>query len=77
MSSKRETLLKIQVNSMLDYLVNELKYPYYDSLEMVLSSATFHRLTENDLYLNQGTLYVLDDLKQEFANVQPHNGNVR
>lgn len=67
MSSKRENLLKIQVNSLVYYLVNELKYTYNDSMALVLSSATFHRLAENDLYLNQGTLYVLDDFKEEIG----------
>lgn len=66
--NKKENLLKIQINSMADYLVNELKYPYDVSMGIVFSSDTFHNLVKNEMYLNQGTLYVLDDLKRELAN---------
>ena len=50
---------------MVDYLVNTLKYTYDEALSKVLGSNTYHRLLSSNLYLNQGTLYVLEDLKRE------------
>ena len=63
--SSKETLMKIQMDSMLNYLIRECQYSYADALQLVLASDTYHRLVENDMYMNQGTMYVLDDLKQE------------
>jgi len=63
--SEKEILIKIQLNSMVDYLVNTLKYTYDEALSKVLGSNTYHRLLSSNLYLNQGTLYVLEDLKRE------------
>ena len=68
--SNKEILLKIQMNSMLRYLTKTLKYTYEDAFDTVIGSKTYHRLLNSTLYLNQGTLYVLDDLKQELANAQ-------
>ena len=65
--SDKEILMKIQINSMLNYLINTHKYAYEDALPMVLSSNTYHRLVENDMYMNQGTAYVLGDFKQEMG----------
>lgn len=66
--SNKETLMKIQMNSMLNYLIRECKYSYADAFQMVLASDTYHRLVDNDMYMNQGTMYVLDDFKQELRN---------
>ena len=66
--SEKELLVKLQVNSMVSYLVNALKYSYEDAFSKVVGSNTYHRLLNSNLYLNQGTLYVLDDFKREFAN---------
>lgn len=63
--SDKEILVKIQLNSMVDYLVNTFKYTYDEALFKVLGSKTYHRLLSSNMYLNQGTLYVLEDLKQE------------
>lgn len=63
--SEKEILIKIQLNSMVDYLVNTLKYTYDEAFSKVLGSNTYHRLLSSNLYLNQGTLYVLEDLKRE------------
>ena len=65
--SDKEILVKIQLNSMVDYLVNTLKYTYDEALSKVLGSNTYHRLLSSNLYLNQGTLYVLEDLKREIG----------
>ena len=65
--SDKEILVKIQLNSMVDYLVNTFKYTYDEALSMVLGSNTYHRLLSSNLYLNQGTLYVLEDLKREIG----------
>ena len=54
--SDKEILVKIQVNTMVDYLVNTYKYTYAN---------TYHRLLTSTLYLNQDPLYVLDDFKSE------------
>ena len=63
--SDKEILIKIQLNSMIGYLVNTFKYTYDEALSKVLGSKTYHRLLSSNMYLNQGTLYVLEDLKQE------------
>ena len=65
--SDKEILVKIQLNSMVDYLVNTFKYTYDEALSKVLGSNTYHRLLSSNLYLNQGTLYVLEDLKREIG----------
>lgn len=65
--SEKETLIKIQVNSMVDYLINQQHYTYSDALLEVLGSRTYHRLLASNMYLNQGSLYVLEDLKTELG----------
>lgn len=65
--SNKEISMKIQINSMLDYLINKHKYSYTDAFLTVVSSNTYHRLLNNDMYMNQGTSYVLDDFKQELG----------
>lgn len=65
--SDKEILIKIQLNSMVDYLVNTHKYTYDEALSKVLGSKTYHRLLSSTMYLNQGTLYVLEDLKTELG----------
>lgn len=65
--SDKEILVKIQLNSMVDYLVNSFKYTYDEAFSKVLGSKTYHRLLTSNLYLNQGTLYVLEDLKRELG----------
>lgn len=67
--SEKETLIKIQVNSMVDYLINQQHYSYSDALLEVLGSQTYHRLLMSNMYLNQGPMYVLADLKQELGFV--------
>lgn len=67
-ASNKEILLKIQLNSMLGYLTKSKKYSYEDAFNTVIGSKTYHRLLNSTLYLNQGTLYVLDDLKQELGS---------
>ena len=67
--SEKETLIKIQVNSMIDYLINQQQYSYSDALLEVLGSQTYHRLLTSNMYLNQGSMYVLSDLKQELGFV--------
>lgn len=64
--SDKEILIKIHLNSMVSYLINTFKYTYDEALSKVLGSKTYHRLLSSTMYLNQGTLYVLDDLKKEF-----------
>jgi hypothetical protein len=66
--SNKEILLKIQMNSMLEYLTKTLKYSYGDAFNTVVGSKTYHRLLNSTLYLNQGTLYVLDDFKKELES---------
>jgi len=63
--SDKEILIKIQLNSMVDYLVNTFKFTYDEALSKVLGTNTYHRLLASNMYLNQGTLYVLEDLKKE------------
>lgn len=65
--SDREILVKIQLNSMVDYLVNTFKYTYDEALSKILGSNTYHRMLSSNMYLNQGTLYVLEDLKTELG----------
>ncbi len=63
--SDKEILVKIQVNTMVDYLVNTYKYTYDEAFSLVVGSNTYHRLLTSTLYLNQDPLYVLDDFKRE------------
>jgi len=63
--SDKEILVKIQVNTMVDYLVNTYKYTYDEAFSLVVGSNTYHRLLTSTLYLNQDPLYVLDDFKNE------------
>jgi hypothetical protein len=63
--SDKEILVKIQVNTMVDYLVNTYKYTYDEAFSLVVGSNTYHRLLTSTLYLNQDPLYVLDDFKSE------------
>lgn len=65
--SNKEILIKLQVNSMVYYLINAFKYSYEDAFSKVVGSKTYHRLLSSNMYLNQGTLYVLEDLKRELA----------
>lgn len=65
--SEKELLVKIQVNRMIEYLVDTLKYSYQDALSIILGSETYHQLLSSETYLNQGTLYVLDDFKEEIS----------
>lgn len=65
--SEKETLVKIQVNSMVDYLINQRHYTYSDAFLEVMGSKTYHRLLSSSMYLNQGSLYVLEDFKRELG----------
>ena len=65
--SNKEILIKIQMNSMLEFLTKTFRYSYEDAFDAVVGSKTYHRLLNSNLYLNQGTLYVLDDFKKELA----------
>ena len=66
--SDKEILVKIQLNSMVNYLVNTYKYKYHEALLKVLGSKTYHQLLLSNMYLNQGTLYVLEDFKLELKS---------
>lgn len=63
--SEKETLIKLHINSMVEYLVNHCGYSYEDALLEVVGTRTYHRLLNSAMYLNQGELYVLADLKRE------------
>lgn len=65
--SIKESLIKIQVNAMVDYLVNQCSYTYSEAWLAVMGSKTYHRMLKSSLYLSQGTLYVLSDLKRELG----------
>lgn len=67
--SERESLIKMQVNTLVDYLVNAQKYTYDDAMRVVLGSDTYRLMTESKSYLNQGRTYILNDLKEELAQV--------
>lgn len=63
--SERERMLKLHINFMVSYLINEKKIPYDDAMRVILGSKTYKQLVNSKLYLNQSRQYVLDDLKTE------------
>lgn len=70
--SEREKMLKLQVNFMANFLINEKKISYEDAIKMILSSQTYKQLVNSKLYLNQSRRYVLEDLKEEILKASIH-----
>lgn len=66
--SEREKMLKLQVNFMANFLINEKKISYEDAIKMILSSQTYKQLVNSKMYLNQSRRYVLEDLKAEIED---------
>lgn len=70
--SEREKMLKLQVNFMANFLINEKKISYEDAIKIILSSQTYKQLVNSKMYLNQSRRYVLDDLKAEILKAGIH-----
>ena len=70
--SEREKMLKLQVNFMANFLINEKKISYEDAIRMILGTQTYKQLVNSKLYLNQSRRYVLDDLKAEILKAGIH-----
>lgn len=70
--SEREKMLKLQVNFMANFLINEKKISYEDAIKMILSSQTYKQLVNSKMYLNQSRRYVLEDLKEEILKADIH-----
>ena len=66
--SEREKMLKLQVNFMANFLINEKKISHEDAIKMILSSQTYKQLVNSKMYLNQSRRYVLEDLKAEIED---------
>ena len=66
--SEREKMLKLQVNFMANFLINEKKISYEDAIRMILGTQTYKQLVNSKLYLNQSRRYVLEDLKAELED---------
>ena len=70
--SEREKMLKLQVNFMANFLINEKKISYEDAIKMILGTQTYKQLVNSKLYLNQSRRYVLEDLKEEILKAGIH-----
>lgn len=70
--SEREKMLKMQVNFMANFLINEKKISYEDAIRMILGTQTYKQLVNSKLYLNQSRRYVLEDLKAEILKAGIH-----
>ena len=70
--SEREKMLKLQVNFMANFLINEKKISYEDAIRMILGTQTYKQLVNSKLYLNQSRRYVLEDLKAEILKSGIH-----
>lgn len=70
--SEREKMLKLQVNFMANFLINEKKISYEDAIKIILSSQTYKQLVNSKMYLNQSRRYVLEDLKEEILKADIH-----
>lgn len=70
--SEREKMLKLQVNFMANFLINEKKISYEDAIKMILGTQTYKQLVNSKLYLNQSRRYVLEDLKAEILKAGIH-----
>ena len=66
--SEREKMLKLQVNFMANFLINEKKISYEDAIKIILGTQTYKQLVNSKLNLNQSRRYVLDDLKAEIED---------
>lgn len=75
--SEMEGLVKLHLNTFINYLVNEKKCNYSDALRIAVGSETYHRLLASRLYRNQGRLYVLDDFKAELQARELQNNRGR
>lgn len=70
--SEREKMLKLQVNFMANFLINEKKISYEDAIKIILGTQTYKQLVNSKLYLNQSRRYILDDLKAEILKAGIH-----
>lgn len=70
--SEREKMLKLQVNFMVNFLINEKKISYEDAIKIILGTQTYKQLVNSKLYLNQSRRYVLEDLKEEILKAGIH-----
>ena len=70
--SEREKMLKLQVNFMANFLINEKKISYEDAIRIILGTQTYKQLVNSKLYLNQSRRYVLEDLKAEILKAGIH-----
>lgn len=70
--SEREKMLKLQINFMANFLINEKKISYEDAIKIILGTQTYKQLVNSKLYLNQSRRYVLDDLKAEILKAGIH-----
>ena len=66
--SEREKMLKLQVNFMANFLINEKKISYEDAIRMILGTQTYKQLVNSKLYWIQSRRYVLEDLKAEIED---------
>ena len=48
--SEREKMLKLQVNFMANFLINEKKISYEDAIRMILGTQTYKQLVNSKLY---------------------------
>lgn len=64
---EKRNLLKIQICYMVKYLIDTYKCSYREAIDKITQSSTYKLLLNNELYLNQSSLYILEDFKQELA----------
>ena len=64
--NEKEFIIKKHLNTMLEFLIKSEKCTYEDALTFILGSNTYQQIINSELYLNQSSLYILYDLKEEF-----------